>query len=144
MFSFIAVISLSSNFGAEFKGLRQGRSPLGPPQKINRIHSFYLETCLPEITKSYFIFLVIIRNKNSNNNKTKTKQKRQKNNCRNIATPNHTRSVISHTNYTNPLKQVKVTLRLSVSQSISLGVKPNLGLMTRYLLLFDSYGLVIV
>jgi hypothetical protein len=32
----------------------------------------------------------------------------------------------------------------SVSQSVSLGVKPNLGLMTRYLLLFDSYSLVIV
>jgi hypothetical protein len=32
----------------------------------------------------------------------------------------------------------------SVSQSVSLGVEPNLGLMTRYLLLFDSYGLVIV
>jgi hypothetical protein len=42
--------------------------------------------------------------------------------------------------------KVKVTLRLtvsqSVSQSVSLGVEPNLGLMTRYLLLFDSYGLV--
>jgi hypothetical protein len=32
----------------------------------------------------------------------------------------------------------------SVSQTVSLGVKPNLGLMTRYLLLFDSYSLVIV
>jgi hypothetical protein len=30
----------------------------------------------------------------------------------------------------------------SVSQSVSLGVEPHLGLMTRYLLLFDSYGLV--
>jgi hypothetical protein len=29
----------------------------------------------------------------------------------------------------------------SVSQSVSLGVEPHLGLMTRYLLLFDSYGL---
>jgi hypothetical protein len=29
-------------------------------------------------------------------------------------------------------------------QSASLGVEPHLGLMTRYLLLFDSYGLVIV
>jgi hypothetical protein len=38
----------------------------------------------------------------------------------------------------------KVTLRLTVSQSVSLGVEPNLGLMTRYLLLFDSYGLVFV
>jgi hypothetical protein len=29
-------------------------------------------------------------------------------------------------------------------QSVSLGVEPHLGLMTRYLLLFDSYGLVFV
>jgi hypothetical protein len=48
--------------------------------------------------------------------------------------------------------KVKVTLRLtvnqsvsqSVSQSVTLGVEPNLGLMTRYLLLFDSFGLVFV
>jgi hypothetical protein len=40
--------------------------------------------------------------------------------------------------------KVKVTLRLTVSQSVSLGVQPHLGLMTRYLLLFDSYGLVFV
>jgi hypothetical protein len=33
-------------------------------------------------------------------------------------------------------------LRLTVSQSVSLCVEPHLGLMTRYLLLFDSYGLV--
>jgi hypothetical protein len=39
--------------------------------------------------------------------------------------------------------QVKVTLRLTVSRSVSLGVEPHLGLMTRYLLLFDSYGLVL-
>jgi hypothetical protein len=39
------------------------------------------------------------------------------------------------------LVKVKVTLRLTVSQSVSLGVEPHLGLMTRYLLLFDSYGL---
>jgi hypothetical protein len=38
--------------------------------------------------------------------------------------------------------KVKVTLRLTVSQSVSLGVEPHLGLMSRYLLLFDSYGLV--
>jgi hypothetical protein len=38
--------------------------------------------------------------------------------------------------------QVKVTLRLTVSQSLNLGVKYNLGHMTRYLVLFDSYGLV--
>jgi hypothetical protein len=29
-------------------------------------------------------------------------------------------------------------------QSVSLRVEPHLGIMTRYLLLFDSYGLVIV
>jgi hypothetical protein len=40
--------------------------------------------------------------------------------------------------------QAKVTLRLAASQSVSLGVEPHLGLMTRYLLLFDSYGLVFV
>jgi hypothetical protein len=38
--------------------------------------------------------------------------------------------------------QVKVTLQLTVSQSVSLGVEPHLELMTRYLVLFDSYGLV--
>jgi hypothetical protein len=37
--------------------------------------------------------------------------------------------------------KVKVTLRLTVSQLVSLGVEPHLGLMTRYLVLFDSYGL---
>jgi hypothetical protein len=40
--------------------------------------------------------------------------------------------------------KVKVTLRLTVSQSVSLGVEPHVGLMTRYLLLFDSLGLVFV
>jgi hypothetical protein len=40
--------------------------------------------------------------------------------------------------------QVKVTSRLTVSQSVSLGVEPHLGLMARSLLLFDSYGLVFV
>jgi hypothetical protein len=40
--------------------------------------------------------------------------------------------------------KVKVTLRLTVSQSVNLGVKPHLGLIARYLLLFDSYGLVFV
>jgi hypothetical protein len=39
---------------------------------------------------------------------------------------------------------VKVTLQPTVSQTASLGVEPHLGLMTRYLLLFDSYGLVSV
>jgi hypothetical protein len=41
-------------------------------------------------------------------------------------------------------RQVKVTMRLTVSQSVSLGVEPHLELMTRYLLLFDNYGLVFV
>jgi hypothetical protein len=40
--------------------------------------------------------------------------------------------------------KVKVTLRLTVSQSVSLGVEPHQGRMTKYLLLFDSYGLVFV
>jgi hypothetical protein len=31
-------------------------------------------------------------------------------------------------------------MRLTVRQSVSLGVEPHLGLMTRYLLQFDSYG----
>jgi hypothetical protein len=38
--------------------------------------------------------------------------------------------------------QVKVTLRLMVSQSVSCSVEPHLGLVSRYLLLFDCYGLV--
>jgi hypothetical protein len=38
--------------------------------------------------------------------------------------------------------KVKVTLRLTVGQSVCLGVYPYLRLMTRYLLLFDSYGLI--
>jgi hypothetical protein len=37
--------------------------------------------------------------------------------------------------------EVEVTLRLMDSQSVSLGVDPHLGLMTRYILLFDNYGL---
>jgi hypothetical protein len=45
---------------------------------------------------------------------------------------------------TRKSQKVKVTLRLTVSQSASLGVEPHLGLMTRYLLLFESYGLVFV
>jgi hypothetical protein len=40
------------------------------------------------------------------------------------------------------LLKLKVTLQLTVSQSVSLGVETHLGLMTKYLLLFDSYGLV--
>jgi hypothetical protein len=40
--------------------------------------------------------------------------------------------------------KVKVTLRLTVSQSVSLGVEPSLDLMTRYLLLLGNYDLVFV
>jgi hypothetical protein len=40
--------------------------------------------------------------------------------------------------------KVKVTLRLTVSQSVSLGAELYLGLMTRYSLLLESYGLVFV
>jgi hypothetical protein len=40
--------------------------------------------------------------------------------------------------------KVKVTLRLTFSQLVCFGVEPHLGLMTRRLLLFDSYGLVSV
>jgi hypothetical protein len=44
--------------------------------------------------------------------------------------------------FTDYQLKVKVALRLTVGQSVSFGVEPHLGLMTRYLLLFDSYGLV--
>jgi hypothetical protein len=39
--------------------------------------------------------------------------------------------------------RVRVTLRLTVNQSVRLGVEPHLGLMTKYYLLFDSYCLVL-
>jgi hypothetical protein len=39
--------------------------------------------------------------------------------------------------------RVRVTFRLTVSQSVCLSVEPRLGLMTRYLLLFDSFCLVL-
>jgi hypothetical protein len=39
--------------------------------------------------------------------------------------------------------KVKVSLRLTINQSVSFGVEPHLGLITRYLLLFESYGLVL-
>jgi hypothetical protein len=42
----------------------------------------------------------------------------------------------------NDKVRVKITLRLTVSQSARLGVEPHLGLMTRYVLLFDIYSLV--
>jgi hypothetical protein len=48
----------------------------------------------------------------------------------------------SHTEL--PEVKVKVTLGVTVSRSVSLGVEPHLGLMTIYLLDFDSYGLVFV
>jgi hypothetical protein len=41
--------------------------------------------------------------------------------------------------------KIKVTLRLTVGQSVSQSLlvsSPHLGLMTRYLLLFDSYSIV--
>jgi hypothetical protein len=41
------------------------------------------------------------------------------------------------------LVEVEVTLQLTISQSASFGVEPHLGLMTRYLLLFNSHGLVL-
>jgi hypothetical protein len=50
----------------------------------------------------------------------------------------------SHLELTENSSEVKVTLRLTVSQPVNLGVEPHVGLMTRYLLLFDSYGLVFV
>jgi hypothetical protein len=40
--------------------------------------------------------------------------------------------------------KVKVTLRLTVSQSVSLVIEPHLGPMTRYLFLSDSYVIVSV
>jgi hypothetical protein len=43
--------------------------------------------------------------------------------------------------YSSLCPKVKVTLRLTVSQSVSLGVEPHLGLMAKYLLLSDNYGL---
>jgi hypothetical protein len=45
---------------------------------------------------------------------------------------------------TDFLVKVKVTLRLTVSQSVIPSAEPHLGLMTRYLLLFNSYSLVFV
>jgi hypothetical protein len=43
---------------------------------------------------------------------------------------------------TDSTVEVKVTLQLTGNHSVSLGVEPHLGLMTRYLLLCGSYGLV--
>jgi hypothetical protein len=47
---------------------------------------------------------------------------------------------LEHAKWLNCQLKVKVTLRLTLSQSVSLGIDPHLRLMTRYLLLFDSYG----
>jgi hypothetical protein len=40
--------------------------------------------------------------------------------------------------------RVEVTLRLTVTQSVIPGVEPHMGLMTKYVLLFDSCGLLFV
>jgi hypothetical protein len=42
------------------------------------------------------------------------------------------------------INSVKVTLRLTVSQSVNLGVELHLGPLARYYLLFDSCGLVLL
>jgi hypothetical protein len=48
---------------------------------------------------------------------------------------------ITHTSFRQSQSHVATDGR-SVSQSVSLGVEPHLGPMTRSLLLFDSYGLI--
>jgi hypothetical protein len=48
---------------------------------------------------------------------------------------------LSTHNWTVKVK-FKVTVRLTVSESVNIDVEPHLGLMTRYVLLFDRYGLV--
>jgi hypothetical protein len=98
----------------------------------------------PEDEKSLlFILLSKLQLRNPNHSKYYTW----------IKSSNHTRSLhttnfpwLSSTENSTELKctQVKVKVTLWLSQSVNLGVKPNLGLMTRYLLLFDSYSLVIV
>jgi hypothetical protein len=55
----------------------------------------------------------------------------------------YSRLFIMHNDLESKVK-VKVTLRLTDSQSVSLGVEPHLGLMTRYLLFFDNYSLAFV
>jgi hypothetical protein len=54
--------------------------------------------------------------------------------------PYRTELSIGFCTITSALK-VKIILRLTVSQLVNPGVEPHLGLMTRYLLLCDSYGL---
>jgi hypothetical protein len=68
---------------------------------------------------------------------------------RNLATIFFTASLAELNSTANPqlsllINWIQVTLRLTVSQSVSLGVEPHLGLMTRYILLFDNYGLAFV
>jgi hypothetical protein len=41
------------------------------------------------------------------------------------------------------MSESRVTLQLTVGQSVCLGVERRQGLMTTYLLLLDSYGLVL-
>jgi hypothetical protein len=60
-----------------------------------------------------------------------------------VLDPVSTRGLLN-TKYLKSKSKVKITLRLMVSQSASLGVEPHRELMNRYLLLFDSYGLVFV
>jgi hypothetical protein len=50
-------------------------------------------------------------------------------------------SQISIENWLRQRIKLKVTLRVTVSQSVSLGVEHHFGLITIYLLLFDSYDL---
>jgi hypothetical protein len=61
-----------------------------------------------------------------------------------VVSVSNIQSLIVTTRHKAKWFKVKLALRLTVSQSVSLGVEPHLGLMTRYLLLFDSYGLVFV
>jgi hypothetical protein len=49
------------------------------------------------------------------------------------------RPVCSQALYGTDWATVRVTLRLTVSQSVSLGVEPLLGLMTRFLVLYNDY-----
>jgi hypothetical protein len=42
-----------------------------------------------------------------------------------------------------PLVRVRVTLQLTVSQSVSLGVEPKLGHLTREIFFYESFCLVI-
>jgi hypothetical protein len=60
-----------------------------------------------------------------------------------LSTMNSSSAELSQLLLTTDSSKVKVKLRLTVSQSVSLSGEPHLGLMTKYLLLFDSYGLVL-